>query len=99
MRGLLQHGLRPDGALLFALVRQRKPQQLVAAMLDGGADPNATDRATGTRVLMLAALQNDRWLAQRAWATVAVLAGAAVLQPAARAAWAAIGVAWVLVPG
>ena len=34
-------------------------------MLDGGADPNATDRATGTHVLMLAALQNDRWLAEQ----------------------------------
>lgn len=63
VRGLLQHGLPADGALLFALVRQRRPRELVGAMLDGGADPNATD-ALGTHVLTLAVLQADLWLAR-----------------------------------
>ena len=61
MRALLQHGLPPDGALLHALVRQRRPRELVAAMIDGGADPNAKDQL-GTRVLTLAVLQSDLWL-------------------------------------
>ena len=86
VRGLLQHGLPPDGALLFALVRQRKPRELVAAMLDGGADPNTTD-VLGTHVLTLAALQSDHWLALQACATVAVPSGTRVLQLAAPAAW------------
>lgn len=61
MRALLQHGLPPDGALLHALVRQRRPRELISAMIDGGADPNAKDQL-GTRVLTLAVLQADLWL-------------------------------------
>ena len=57
-------------------------------MLDGGADPNATD-ALGTHVLTLAALRSDRWLALQACAAVVLLSGTQVLQLAAPAAWGA----------
>ena len=46
------------GALLFALVRQRKPIALIRALLESGVDPNVPD-SLGTHVLTLAVLRGD----------------------------------------